>query len=134
MLASMARRRPPWRRSIKRRREGWTGWSILSYIDATNVLPQAVAHNVAHVPGEGFYVGGEGKNYVRLNFSFAEPDGHMVRHRISGCGQRLAKQARPEGHITKVWNEAPVRVSEVTLIRVPYELTKTKWSRRGSNR
>ena len=38
------------------------------------MLPQAVAHNVAYVPGEGFYASGEGKNCMRLSFSFAEPE------------------------------------------------------------
>jgi len=38
------------------------------------MLPRAIAKNVAYVPGEGFYAGGEGKNCMRLNFSFVEPD------------------------------------------------------------
>ena len=50
-------------------------WATLpSYLDATAMLPRAVAKNVAYVPGEGFYAGGEGKNHMRLNFSFVEPD------------------------------------------------------------
>jgi 2-aminoadipate transaminase len=54
---------------------GFFIWVTLpSYVDATEMLPQAVAHNVAYVPGEGFYAGVEGKNCMRLNFSFAEPE------------------------------------------------------------
>jgi 2-aminoadipate transaminase len=50
-------------------------WATLpSYIDATAMLPRAIAKNVAYVPGEGFYADGEGKNRMRLNFSFVEPD------------------------------------------------------------
>jgi 2-aminoadipate transaminase len=50
-------------------------WATLpSYLDATAMLPRAVAKNVAYVPGEGFYAGGAGKNHMRLNFSFVEPD------------------------------------------------------------
>lgn len=50
-------------------------WATMpSYLDATNMLPRAIARNVAYVPGEGFYAGGEGKNCMRLNFSFVEPD------------------------------------------------------------
>jgi 2-aminoadipate transaminase len=45
-----------------------------SCIDATAMLPEALARNVAYVPGEGFYAGGEGKSCMRLNFSFAEPE------------------------------------------------------------
>jgi 2-aminoadipate transaminase len=54
---------------------GFFIWVTLpSYVNATDMLPQALAHNVAYVPGEGFYAGGEGKNCMRLNFSFAEPE------------------------------------------------------------
>jgi len=50
-------------------------WATLpSYLDATAMLPRAVAKNVAYVPGEGFYAGGSGKNNMRLNFSFVEPE------------------------------------------------------------
>jgi 2-aminoadipate transaminase len=38
------------------------------------MLPRAIARNVAYVPGEGFYAGGSGKNNMRLNFSFVEPE------------------------------------------------------------
>jgi 2-aminoadipate transaminase len=49
-------------------------WATMpSYLDATNMLPRAISRNVAYVPGEGFYAGGEGKNCMRLNFSFVEP-------------------------------------------------------------
>jgi 2-aminoadipate transaminase len=49
-------------------------WATLpSYLDATAMLPRAIAKNVAYVPGEGFYAGGSGKNNMRLNFSFVEP-------------------------------------------------------------
>ncbi len=50
-------------------------WATMpSYLDATNMLPRAISRNVAYVPGEGFYAGGEGKNCMRLNFSFVEPE------------------------------------------------------------
>jgi 2-aminoadipate transaminase len=50
-------------------------WMTLpSYVNATDMLPQAVKKNVAYVPGEGFYVGGAGENCMRLNFSFVEPE------------------------------------------------------------
>jgi 2-aminoadipate transaminase len=50
-------------------------WATLpSYLDATAMLPGAIARNVAYVPGEGFYTGGAGKNHMRLNFSFVEPE------------------------------------------------------------
>jgi len=50
-------------------------WATLpSYLDTTAMLPRAIAKNVAYVPGEGFYAGGAGKNHMRLNFSFVEPE------------------------------------------------------------
>jgi 2-aminoadipate transaminase len=50
-------------------------WATLpSYLDATAMLPRAIARNVAYVPGEGFYAGGSGKNNMRLNFSFVESE------------------------------------------------------------
>jgi 2-aminoadipate transaminase len=50
-------------------------WATLpSYLDATAMLPRAIARNVAYVPGEGFYAGGAGKNHMRLNFSFVESE------------------------------------------------------------
>jgi 2-aminoadipate transaminase len=50
-------------------------WATLpSYLDATAMLPRAVAKNVAYVPGEGFFADGTGKNCMRLNFSFVEPE------------------------------------------------------------
>ena len=50
-------------------------WATLpSYLDATAMLPRAIAKNVAYVPGEGFYAGGSGTNNMRLNFSFVEPE------------------------------------------------------------
>jgi 2-aminoadipate transaminase len=50
-------------------------WATLpSYLDATAMLPRAIAKNVAYVPGEGFYAGAAGKNNMRLNFSFVEPE------------------------------------------------------------
>src|SRR3712207_849625 len=57
-------------------------WATLpTYLDATAMLPRAIARNVAYVPGEGFYGGtpGTGKNNMRLNFSFVEPDRKSTR-------------------------------------------------------
>jgi 2-aminoadipate transaminase len=53
---------------------GFFVWATLpSYVDATSMLPLAISRNVAYVPGEGFYASGSGKNCMRLNFSFVEP-------------------------------------------------------------
>jgi len=43
-------------------------------IDATEMLPDAIAHKVAYVPGASSYVDGDGQNTMRLSFSLATPD------------------------------------------------------------
>lgn len=56
-------------------RGGLFVWVTLpSYLDASAMLPRAVAGGVAYVPGEGFYADGSGRNCMRLNFSFVEPE------------------------------------------------------------
>lgn len=82
-------------------------WATLpSYIDATAMLPRAIDKNVAYVPGEGFYAGGEGKNCMRLNFSFVEPErirrgiellADVVRERMDLRGS-LERGSRPAQH------------------------------------
>jgi 2-aminoadipate transaminase len=45
------------------------------HLDATDVLREAIQHDVAFVPGEGFYIGdGMGRNTFRLNFSNAREE------------------------------------------------------------
>jgi 2-aminoadipate transaminase len=75
---------------------GFFIWVTLPfYVDATDMLPQAVASNVAYVPGEDFYADGEGKNCMRLNFSFAEPE--EIRRGI----ESLAAVVREQLEISK---------------------------------
>jgi 2-aminoadipate transaminase len=42
-------------------------------IDAEEMLPSAVEHHVAYVPGSSSYVDGDGKNTMRLSFSLCTP-------------------------------------------------------------
>jgi 2-aminoadipate transaminase len=66
-------------------------WVTLpSYIDATTMLSQAIAHNVAYVSGESFYADGEGKNQMRLNFSFAESE--KIRRAIELLAEVVREQ------------------------------------------
>ncbi len=48
-----------------------------SAIDATELLPKAIAHNVAYVTGKPFFPDGTGHNTLRLNFSYAK-DGDIL--------------------------------------------------------
>jgi len=50
-------------------------WGILPEgMDTTEVFKTAVARKVAFVPGTSFYALGGGKNTMRLNFSYSNPD------------------------------------------------------------
>ena len=43
-------------------------------IDTTDMLQEAIKHNVAYVPGTSSYVDGGGQNTMRLSFSLATPE------------------------------------------------------------
>lgn len=43
-------------------------------VDAEEMLPRAIAHKVAYVPGASSYVDGDGHNTMRLSYSLCTPD------------------------------------------------------------
>ena len=49
-------------------------------IDSRKLLDTALRQNVAFVPGEAFYPGGDTGSHMRLNFSNAQPE--MIREGI----------------------------------------------------
>jgi DNA-binding transcriptional MocR family regulator len=54
---------------------GFYSWLTLPHgLDATAMLPRAVASLVAYVPGTGFYVDGQGRHNMRLSYCYPEPD------------------------------------------------------------
>ena len=54
---------------------GFYSWLTLPEgLDATAMLPRAVANLVAYVPGTGFYVNGQGRHNIRLSYCYPEPD------------------------------------------------------------
>ncbi|MDP1875992.1 MAG: PLP-dependent aminotransferase family protein [Actinomycetota bacterium] len=54
---------------------GFYSWLTLPHgLDATAMLPRAVANLVAYVPGTGFYVNGQGRQNLRLSYCYPEPD------------------------------------------------------------
>jgi 2-aminoadipate transaminase len=56
-------------------------------VDASEVLKLAVEKKVAFVPGVSFHPDGDGKNTMRLNFSFSSPD--TIREGITRLGTTL---------------------------------------------
>lgn len=54
---------------------GFYSWLTLpNGLDATAMLPRAIAALVAYVPGTGFYVDGQGRQNMRLSYCYPEPD------------------------------------------------------------
>jgi DNA-binding transcriptional MocR family regulator len=54
---------------------GFYSWLTLPPgVDATAMLPRAVAALVAYVPGTGFYVDGSGRGELRLSYCYPEPE------------------------------------------------------------
>jgi 2-aminoadipate transaminase len=48
--------------------------TLPEHINAGKLLPTALEQRVAYVPGEAFYLTGEGKNTIRLNFCNSNPE------------------------------------------------------------
>ena len=49
-------------------------WGRVTGVDTTALLPSAVEHGVAFVPGSAFYLDGGGTEHVRLSFATLVPD------------------------------------------------------------
>jgi 2-aminoadipate transaminase len=63
-------------------------WGILPQeMDAAEVLKVAIQRKVAFVPGESFHPNGGGKNTMRLNFSYSNPE--TIREGITRLGTVL---------------------------------------------
>jgi len=66
-------------------------WGILpEKLDAAEVLKTAIERKVAFVPGFAFHANGGGKNTMRINFSFSNPE--TIREGISRLGLVLKEQ------------------------------------------
>jgi 2-aminoadipate transaminase len=57
------------------------------YLDAQDLLKEALTYKVAFVPGVDFHVGNTGHNTFRLNFSNASPQ--MIEEGIKRLGRLL---------------------------------------------
>ena len=54
---------------------GFFVWATLPEgIDAKAMLPRAVNHRVAYVPGTGFFADGRGRDSMRLSFCYPTPE------------------------------------------------------------
>jgi 2-aminoadipate transaminase len=84
---------------------GFYSWVTLPEgIDATAMLPRAVAALVAYVPGTGFYVDGQGRDSMRLSYCHPTPD------RITEGVRRLAGVIEAELDLVHTFGSAPVHL------------------------
>ena len=80
---------------------GFYSWVTLpAGLDATSMLPRAVAALVAYVPGTGFYVDGQGRQNLRLSYCYPEPD------RIREGVRRLAGVIETELELAQTFGTA----------------------------
>lgn len=82
---------------------GFYSWLTLPEgLDATAMLPRAVASLVAYVPGTGFYVDGQGRGSLRLSYCYPEPE------RITEGVRRLAAVIEEELDLVRTFGGAPI--------------------------
>lgn len=100
LLSSLAASMPPgttWTRPGG----GFYSWVTLPHdLDATAMLPRAVAALVAYVPGTGFFADGQGRSSLRLSYCFPEPD------RIREGVRRLAGVVEEELELARTFGPA----------------------------
>jgi 2-aminoadipate transaminase len=59
-------------------------------MDANDVLRDAIARQVAFVPGRAFYPCGGGERTMRLNFSYCRPE--VIEEGIRRLGEVVARR------------------------------------------
>jgi len=92
---------------------GFYSWVTLPHgLDATAMLPRAVANLVAYVPGTGFYVDGQGRQNMRLSYCYPEPE------RIREGVRRLAAVIESELELAETFGTSH-SLNQVTGSSVP---------------
>ena len=83
---------------------GFYSWVTLpDGLDATAMLPRAVAALVAYVPGTGFFADGQGRQSLRLSYCYPEPD------RIREGVRRLAGVIETELEVSTTFGSPAAR-------------------------
>lgn len=82
---------------------GFYSWITLPEgLDATAMLPRAVASLVAYVPGTGFFVDGQGRQSLRLSYCYPDPE------RITEGVRRLAGVIDEEIDLINTFGGVPI--------------------------
>ncbi len=85
---------------------GFYSWVTLpDGLDATAMLPRAIAELVAYVPGTGFFVDGQGSANMRLSYCYPDPD------RIREGVRRLSTVVETELDIARTFGTASANSS-----------------------
>jgi len=66
--------------------------TLPEYIDAAEMLKEAVKENVAYVPGSPFFADGKGKNTLRLAFCY--PNSEKIVEGIKRIGKVIKKNIK----------------------------------------
>ena len=91
---------------------GFYSWLTLPHgLDATAMLPRAVANLVAYVPGTGFYVDGQGRQNLRLSYCYPEPD--RIREGVRRLSQVIESELELANTFGTTHALAPVTGSSV---------------------
>lgn len=81
-------------------------WVTLpEFLDATKLLKTAIENKVAFVPGDAFHPHGDGRNSLRLNFSYCNPE--KINIGIQRLGQ-VINLAIEEHYAGKMESDTPV--------------------------
>lgn len=92
---------------------GFYSWVTLpAGLDATAMLPRAIAELVAYVPGTGFFVDGQGSRNLRLSYCYPDPD------RIREGVRRLSTVVEAELEIAHTFGTAGGTVESSTATAV----------------
>lgn len=91
---------------------GFYSWVTLPEgLDATTMLPRAVAELVAYVPGTGFYADGQGARNLRLSYCYPDPE------RIREGVRRLATVVEAEMEL--VYTFGPTTAATTPIVVAP---------------
>jgi len=89
---------------------GFYSWVTLPEgLDATTMLPRAVAELVAYVPGTGFYADGQGARNLRLSYCYPDPE------RIREGVRRLAAVVEAEMELVNTFGPTTAATTPIVV-------------------